>query len=244
MTVQIIEVIRRSEQGVTQPYICRGDNDKIYFVKGIGAGRRSQICEWVAGNLGLVLGLPIAPFDIVEVPEELMELNFTLDLSDLGSGPAFGSQRQEVMELNVSAVDEVSEQLQQDVFAFDWWIRNSDRLLTEKGGNPNLFWNPGDHELIVIDHNQAFDAAFNPNVFNELHIFRSQRQRVFGDMLRHQDYNQRFFLALNNWAEICNNLPKEWFFADVEMTVPVNFSLDDTYKLLEEYQKNGFWTVP
>ncbi len=82
MTVQIIEVIRRSEQGVTQPYICRGDNDKIYFVKGIGAGRRSQICEWVAGNLGLVLGLPIAPFDIVEVPEELMELNFTLDLSD------------------------------------------------------------------------------------------------------------------------------------------------------------------
>lgn len=244
MTIQIVEVIRRSEQGITQPYICRGDNDKVYFVKGIGAGRRSQICEWIAGNLGLALGLPIAPFDIVEIPEELMEFKFTLNLSDLGSGPAFGSQRQEVMELNVSAVDEVSEQLQQDVLAFDWWIRNSDRLLTEKGGNPNLFWNPGDQELIVIDHNQAFDAAFNPNVFNELHIFRSQRYRVFGDMLRHQDYNRRFSLALNNWPEICNNLPKEWFFADVEMTVPSNFSLDDTYNLLEEYKKDGFWTVP
>lgn len=38
MTVQIVEVIRRSEQGITLPYICRGDNDKVYFVKGIGAG--------------------------------------------------------------------------------------------------------------------------------------------------------------------------------------------------------------
>lgn len=244
MTVQIVEVIRRSEQGITLPYICRGDNDKVYFVKGIGAGRRSQICEWIAGNLGLALGLPIAPFDIVEVPEELMELNFTLNLADLGSGPAFGSQRQEVMELNVSAVNEVSEQLQQDVLAFDWWIRNGDRLLTEKGGNPNLFWNPGDQELIVIDHNQAFDAAFDPNAFNELHIFRSQRHRVFGDMLLRQDYNQRFALALNNWPVIRNSLPNEWFFADVEMTVPVDFSLDDTYKLLEEYKKDGFWTAP
>jgi len=49
---------------------------------------------------------------------------------------------------------------------------------------------------------------------------------------------------LNNWSEICDSLPKEWFFADLEMTVPVNLSLDDTYKLLEEHQKYGFWTVP
>lgn len=173
-----------------------------------------------------------------------MELNYVLNLTDLGSGLAFGSQRQEVMEFNVSVVDEVSEQLQQDVLAFDWWIRNGDRLLTEKGGNPNLFWNPEDQELIVIDHNQAFDAEFNPNDFNQSHIFRSQRHRVFGDMLLRQDYNQRFSLALNNWSDICNSLPKEWFFADVEMTVPVNFSLGDTYNLLKEYKKDGFWTIP
>ncbi len=244
MTVQIVEVIRRSEQGITHPYICRGDNGNVYFVKGIGAGRRSQLCEWIAGNLGLALDLPIAPFDIVEVPDELMGLNFTLNLSDLGPGPAFGSQRQEVMELNVSAVDEVSELLQQDVFAFDWWIRNSDRLLTEKGGNPNLFWNPEVHELIVIDHNQAFDAGFNPKDFNELHIFRFHGHRVFGDRLRHQDYNRRFSQALNNWPEICNKIPKEWLFADLEMTVPVNFSLEDAYNLLENYKKDSFWTIP
>ena len=60
--IEIIEVIRRSTQGVTKPFICRGDNDKIYFVKGKGAGRRSLVYEWNAGHLGVALDIPIAPF--------------------------------------------------------------------------------------------------------------------------------------------------------------------------------------
>lgn len=118
------------------PYICRADDDEVYFVKGAGAGRRSQIAEWIAGKLGLALGLPIAPFEIVDVPEALLEFDSSLDLTDLGAGPAFGSQRQEAMELTASAVSEVPACLQRDLLAFDWWIHNSDRLLTEKGGNP------------------------------------------------------------------------------------------------------------
>jgi hypothetical protein len=142
MAVEIVEVVRRSDQGVTRPFISRGDDDEVYFVKGVGAGRRSLICEWIAGTLALELGLPVAPFEIVEVPEELIESGAGLDLSELGSGPAFGSQRREVMELTASAIPEVPEPMQQDVLAFDWWIRNGDRYLTERGGNPNLFWAP------------------------------------------------------------------------------------------------------
>ena len=157
MTVEIVEVLRRSEQGLTFPFICRGDNGEIYFVKGMGAGRRSQICEWIAGCLGKELGLPIAPFEIVYVPEELLELDVGFDLGELGAGPAFGSCEQRVMELTISVVDEVPDSLQQDVLIFDRWIRNGDRTLTEKGGNPNLFWQPNTRKLIMIDHNQAFD---------------------------------------------------------------------------------------
>lgn len=73
MTVQVVEVLRRSEQGMTRPFICRGDDGEIYFVKGVGAGRRSQICEWVAGKLASAFGLPIAPFRLLDVPEELIE---------------------------------------------------------------------------------------------------------------------------------------------------------------------------
>ena len=140
MTVQIVEIIGRSKQGITLPFICRGDDDNTYFVKGVGAGRRSQVCEWIAGNMGLELGLPIAPFKIVDVPEELIENNAIY--RDLGVGPAFGSQKQRIMELNYAGINHVPAELQRAVLAFDWWVQNEDRHLTETGGNPNLFWEP------------------------------------------------------------------------------------------------------
>ncbi len=195
-------------------------------------------------NMGVALGLPIAPFEIVEVPGELLELDFGLDLSDLGAGPAFGSLRQEAMELTASAVMEVPVSLQQDVLAFDWWIRNSDRLLTEKGGNPNLFWEPDSRELIVIDHNQAFDSDFDCDNFFNYHIFTMQKQNVFSDMLRRREYNHRFSSALGGWHEICCALPEEWLYADPEMSVPVDFDLDTTYELLAAHERDDFWNTP
>lgn len=100
--VEIVEVLRRSEHGMTRPFICRGDDDNVYFVKGFGAGRDSQIKEWIAGNLALTFGIPLAPFRIVTVSEELTDLMMPGDAADLGSGPAFGSQEQIVTELAFS----------------------------------------------------------------------------------------------------------------------------------------------
>jgi HipA-like kinase len=57
--IRIVEIITRSEQGITRPFLCRGDNGLQYFVKGHGAGRRALIAEWIAGNIGKRLGLPI-----------------------------------------------------------------------------------------------------------------------------------------------------------------------------------------
>jgi hypothetical protein len=131
----------------------------VYFVKGAGAGRCSLLCKWIAGNLGLHLGLPIAPFEIVHVPEALLAFD-TGELRDLGAGPAFGSRERQITELTFAAItDDIPESLQQGLLLFDWWIRNGDRMLSEVGGNPNLFLEPGTGELIVIDHNQAFDDS-------------------------------------------------------------------------------------
>ena len=178
---QIIEILGRSEQGMTKPYICRGDDDNIYFVKGVGAGRRSQVCEWIAGSLGIELSLPIAPFKIVEVPDELVEDN--PQYSDLGFGPAFGSLRQTIMELNYAGIEQVPDELQRKVLAFDWWIHNNDRMLTESGGNPNLFWEPEGEQLVVIDHNQAFDPEFSAKDFLDYHVFSGGRPDIFGNAL-------------------------------------------------------------
>ena len=123
MTIEIIEVLRRSKQGVTRPFICRGDDDKIYFVKGFDTGRRSQICEWVAGRLAVLMGLHLAHFEMVDVPEELSDLNKGTPLDGLGIGSAFGSQERQVTELTVSTVDQVPNELQQDVLMFDWWVK-------------------------------------------------------------------------------------------------------------------------
>lgn len=244
MTVQIVEVIRRSEQGMTKPFICVGDDDQIYFVKGRGAGARSQICEWIAGKLGLALGLPIAPFSIVDVPLELLELGNGIDLTDLGPGPAFGSVNQEVMELTSAGIDEVPDSVQRDVLAFDWWVRNEDRKLTELGGNPNLFWDPGARELVVIDHNQAFDPDFSREQFLKDHVFSRQVPFLFGDMVRRQEYNEKLSVALRAWDGIRISIPEEWLFTDLEMTVPVDFDLDAAYQSLLRLEQADFWGEP
>lgn len=140
MTVEIVEIIDRSTQGMTRPFICRGDDGAVYFVKGRGAGRRSLICEWIAGQLGQRLGLPIAPFEIAEISAALLAIAPRDDLADLGAGKAFASRKLEATELNLSQIPMVPAQEQCDVLAFDWWICNSDRTLGDRGGNPNLLW--------------------------------------------------------------------------------------------------------
>ncbi len=72
MSIEIVEVLRRSNQGLTRLFICRGDDGNTYFVKGRDAGRRNQVCEWITGRLAVLLRLPVAPFEIVVVPEELL----------------------------------------------------------------------------------------------------------------------------------------------------------------------------
>jgi hypothetical protein len=242
VTIEIVEIMGRSEQGVTRPFICRGDDDQVYFVKGRGAGRRSLICEWIAGQLGQRLGLPIAPFEIVDVSQELLSIAMGDDLSELGAGKAFGSRKIPVVELSASHVDYVPEGTRRDVLAFDWWVRNGDRSLGDAGGNPNLFWDVENEGLVVIDHNQAFDQAFSSEDFIGLHAFRGEWRVLCGDWIVQQDYVERFRSALSDWGAICNTVPPEWWFVDAEQTVPTDFDVQATYELLMRCQANGFWS--
>lgn len=243
MTIEIVEIMGRSEQGVTKPFICRGDDDLVYFVKGRGAGRRGLICEWIAGQLGRRLGLPIAPFEIVEVPQELLSIAMRDDLAELGAGKAFGSRKVSVVELSATHVDYVPLDTQRDVLAFDWWVRNGDRSLGESGGNPNLFWDVEGEGLVVIDHNQAFDPTFSPEDFVGLHVFRGEWPALLGDWIVQQRYAERFMAALSDWGAICNTVPPEWWFVDAELTVPTDFDVQAALQMLMRYQTNGFWSL-
>lgn len=240
---QIIEIIERSDQGVTKPFICRGRDNQLYFVKGRGAGRRSLICEWIAGNLGIALGLPIAPFEVVDVPATLVQLGSRDDINELGEGPAFGSRRLQIAELTLAHVERVPASVQIDVLAFDWWIKNGDRNLSESGGNPNLFWDMHRNNLVVLDQNQAFDPDFSPKVFSELHVFRRHCRSLFEDWVLQDQLAERFEAALAGWDRICDTVPEEWWFVDSEMTISVDFNRDETRDRLMRCRGDAFWNL-
>ncbi|WP_172117000.1 HipA family kinase [Halomonas hibernica] len=242
--VEIIEVIRRANQGVTRPYICRGDDDNIYFVKGKGASCRSLLCEWIAGKLALLLNVPIAPFVIVDVPEELLALQGGFDLSDLGSGPAFGSRECGVTELAYSRINEIPENLQKRVAAFDWWIHNEDRTLSFEGGNPNLFWDEVERKLVVIDHNQAFDTGFDATAFLAHHVFHQQFCLLQADPETQAMLRDMMLQALGSWHAIIQSVPDGWWYIDDEMTIPVGFDTEQTHQLLNRVADTNFWNSP
>lgn len=240
--LRVVEIGERSVQGRTQPFRCICEDGKEYFVKGRSAGRRSLICEWIAGHLAKSFGLPLPPFTIADVPAALVELH--PEGGDLGKGPAFASQAiSPVTEMGFAHLKQVPEQLRRDIAVFDWWVRNEDRSLTQHGGNPNLLWIPGEGKLFTIDHNLAFDQHFHRDTFLQTHVFASDFLEVVGDLADQGVYAQRLKQALGSWLTACDGVPPEWMYEDSEMTVPTDFDPDEALELLSGCATEPFWRV-
>ncbi|MGH8147920.1 MAG: HipA family kinase [Gammaproteobacteria bacterium] len=240
--LQLVEILERSDQGVTRPFLCRCEDDNLYYVKGRDAGSRSLLCEWLAGHLARSFGLPVPPFAIVQAPRSLVELY--PEGSALGASPAFGSRVvAHVQELTAAHVDAVPDPLRRDVLVFDWWIRHLDRALSSLGGNPNLLWDADSGKLVVIDHNVAFDPKFSPRVFSETHVFAAGIPKVFHDLVEPARYAERLQEALVAWPAACQNVPDEWWFADEERTVPADFDPEATLALLNRCTQEAFWKL-
>lgn len=240
--LNIVEIIQRSEQGVTRPFLCRCEDDRLYYVKGRGAGPRSLLCEWFAGYLARALELPVPAFAIVQAQKELVDL--FPDGNDLGTAPAFGSVVFEhTQELSRAHVDKVPVAVQRKVLVFDWWIHNADRTLTTISGNPNLLWNTDADELVAIDHNVAFDREFDAGTFSKMHVFSGQIPFVFHDLVERVQFSNRLHEILAVWPEACQNVPPEWWFMDGEQTVPADFDPDAVLALLNRCTNEDFWKL-
>ena len=239
----IEEVLGRAKQGVTEPFICRGDDGMIYFVKGRGAGRRSQICEWVAAQLATAVGLPIAEYALAEVPEELVDAQAFPDIQQLGAGVVFASRElPHPQELTATTRDLVPANTATDILVFDWWLHNEDRHLTERGGNPNLLWDMQGEELVVIDHNQAFDRDFDPSNFLESHVFASYWNRIFSDHLERERYRTRLKAVLSKLPAIRATIPDSWWYVDDGVRADVSW--DEIEACLQRCRLEDFWNTP
>ncbi|TGN96922.1 HipA family kinase [Burkholderia sp. USMB20] len=240
--VQIVEILGRAAQGRTRPFHCRGDDGRLYYVKGHDAGPRSLVSEWLASNMARAFGLPVADFRVVEVPEMLRYAGLA-DFADLGSGLAFGSvEHENVAELTLSNIRKIPAAVRQDIVVFDWWVRNEDRYLTDRGGNPNLLWDVAHQKVVVMDYNLAFDETFNEGQFLEGHAFSSDWNDVYQDWIAKPAFEQRMQNALERFEEACDKMPDEWL--EVDYDVPHSLSIDRARAILERYSQPEFWNKP
>lgn len=241
--ITIEEVEGRSSQGVLRPFLCRCDDGKRYFVKGRGAGRSSLIAEFLAGSIGRSLGLPIPPFEIVQVPEVLIHASAVSGIHELGSGLAFASERLPfVQEFGATTYRRVPQVLRQQVLLFDWWIRNQDRSFRGTDGNPNLLWNEDQKSLVVIDHNLAFDETFDASVFWEVHVFADERD-AFLDLVFRAEQCTRMETAISAFAAALQQIPEEWRYQDTLQTIECDFDFVKAEAMLLAFRTDAFWNT-
>jgi hypothetical protein len=242
--VYIDEISDRADQGMTRPYRCIGDDGHSYFVKvGSSAGWRSLVCEWIAGRLAQLFGLPIAPFVQVVIDEALVDAHRPLGHRDLVAGEAFGSRRVEhVRDVEPMLLPHCSTGFRRDLVAFDWWIHNADRTLGDLAGNPNLLWASGPPACpVVIDHNLAFDTDFDAQQFVETHVFRDDFEQIRADMLLRADYQQRFTQLLPQFTSIWAELPHNWIHTE---DGDARVRPSDFVAVLRRSEQDNFWHVP
>jgi len=264
--ITITEIIGRSQQGMTRPFICAADF-AIYYVKGAYAGMNSLCCEWVANRM-VNLALPNAPlglptFRMAEVPEALIEGSARSDIRDLGAGWVFASLRiDDGQELTWSAAQGWPEETMALLLLIDLWIQNEDRSLSPLGGNPNLLveqipplpaddpegalWvdQPRREMLWAYDFNLAFDEDFNRERFFGAHVFGGMlKEWPEGFRERMEPYLKH---ALDEIRAIFAELPPEWLHLDGDESLPVQLDEERVISVLELpfTDPDRFWRLP
>lgn len=210
--IHVIEIIDRCAENtcVTRPFRVKADDGNLYWIKGCGGWNRRDLCfELLAARMASAYGLPIAGFEVLDVPQILLEFCAVPGIRDLRAGPAFGSLHvDDAVSLPPVAIGKIPEELRRKILLFDWWIKNEDRTLGEVGGNVNLLWNPEDRQITVIDHNIAFDNEFNESNFFKNHVFRHERKTIPMDYVLEQQ--QAFTNIAARFDEFTYDLPEAW----------------------------------
>lgn len=224
------------KQGATAPYLCSADNGKSYVIKRQRAGFEGCIKEWLFAKLGHYFSLPIPRCELVYVDRVLLEYNDTYQF-EIGEGMAFGSEHiTDLQEVNYQILQSLPEDTLKDLYVFDYWIRNADRNLTAFSGNPNLFYKQSNLDVIVLDHNLAFDKNFSPKNHVELHVGKMFWPAQL-DYDMQQKYEKRMESALEHWDQIITQIPDDW----KEAVLDFDGLIKQIRLILLNYQAKNFW---
>lgn len=227
--IQIDEVIRPADQGFSRPFICRGSDGFTYYVKGLNSGRQSQYREWVCAHVAVYLKLNVAPFCLVDVPENLVRA-LPPGLREIGWGAAFASRRVENASwLEPDQAQLVPQPAREGILLFDWLIANGDR----NAGNSNLLWDARNSQVVVIDQNQAFSELVGMEEFARMHLFGSEMTPFLQDMFKPREYHE----VLAHIPTVVDNAlslaPAIWAFCNSEGDQPTSYLVQEEVRLLK-----------
>ena len=234
--LEVHELTRRSIQGQTKPWHCRLSNGHTYYIKGTEALHRGLIVELLCAQLGRSLGLPIPNSEIAYLDQALLKYNDEAK-KDFGENNCYvfaSKEMENLVELKYSDLVSINPQVAKLLFFFDYLIQNEDRTLTEHSGNPNLFLNPNNSELVVLDHNLAFDTNFNFDGNKNIHAFQSFWYEIQLDLHFRTEMMEKLPIAINELAEYAKLIPAEW------LTDSSNL-LNTIFITLNLYKEEVFW---
>jgi len=237
--MHILEITKRCSlaQGFLQPFLCRAEDNQVYYAKGSNSTVRGLISEWVAANLAAVFGLPTPDCHILYLDPALKSISATSWQCDLEFEYLFASRSVQPCEtLAISQVSNIPRELQRDILIFDFWIQNADRHLGEEGGNVNLLLESASNRLQVIDFNLAFSEDFSLEEM-DTHVFRKSVSLYPIDLACKSQYLSRMDDALKQLDLIISKIPDEW----MEYSDSADTTLKNIRDVLERGIKDEFW---
>ncbi len=158
---QMIRMVRATRyvtpfrEGGSLPGLVEADDDGLYVVKfrGAGQGPRALVAEWLAGEIGRAIGLPVPDLVAIEVDGGLGDAEPDGEIQDLvhaSAGLNLGLDfLPGALTFNPAASDVVDPDVAADVVWFDAFVTNPDRSVA----NPNLLVWHG--RTWCIDHGAA-----------------------------------------------------------------------------------------
>ena len=208
-----------SDQGVSQPYLCYDENGVLRWCKGNHTGLRSLISEWVCARIARKLGLPVPACDILRLDPTLFR---DWSVCQGGRVPQLVTESNPFVFASSNVEDskdviDIERDMHCDdpvllvrICLFDELIRNTDRT----DDNTNLLSNAGVH---VIDHNNAFDPAFDRETFLREHALRRFRAEADPSVLTAFASQVRQVVTDDFLDEVWSEMPAEWTEAGCEV---------------------------
>ncbi len=209
MSTSIVSINGRAQTGISRPYLCEDGGGHIYYVKSRNVDWDQLVLEWILAKLARECGLPVAPFELLEIPDILCRQTIGKEMRDLQPGMAFGSRRVPFGEdVSESHLRHIPEDIKIATLCFDWWVRNADRRLGLMTSSPNVIWDPTMQQIALIDHDRALDEHFEPEEFLREHVFRDVRPFIEKPILT--ELRTKFESALYHLSSYWEELPGEW----------------------------------